>query len=709
MPGVNVTVTSVERNTSDTVVTNGSGNYTKDRLLPGTYEVKAELSGFNAALAKGIRVSVDTQTKVDLKLAPGATDTITVVGGEGQLLKTDRADVATTFDQRQVTELPILDRNFTKFLLLTPGTQQQSWGHAASENPQGSAQTVVNGQTFSGTGYQLDGTDNRDPILGIIVINPTLESIGESKVTSQNYEAEFGQAIAGVVAVQTKSGRNELYGSAFEFHRTDKFQARNPFSQPDVENPLTGRVLPETKKDQFGAVARRPAANATSSSSSATTQGTRSSIGGAKRLTVPTALARQGNFSEYGVNIYDPAGGDPNNRQQFAGNVIPTNRLSPQALAILNLLPLPNAPGIRDNYIAQGSEAFDNDAANLRLDGRLSENLNLFARYSYQRYDLTGPQAFGAGGGSELVSLGGQSKVRNHSRRASAPTTPSTRRRSWTSVSASTSTVSTCCRTTSARRPRPTPASLASTSTTPSRRACRSSSSMAAPTRSASARASTPAAATVRSPSTRSSSSSSPTSPRSSATTPPSSASTSAAPYNLRVPSDAHRSGQLYFEADRTRGPDGGGIGIASFMLGDVTKFSRYVSSSTKARERQWREFFYAQDTWRATPKLTVAYGLRTDIINPQTVNEAGNGGWLDIATGRILVGGVGDVNLAGNVKNKINWAPRLGITYQLDEKTVVRLGYGRSYDIGVFGSTFGHAVTQNLPVLALQEQHSGE
>ena len=87
--------------------------------------------------------------------------------------------------------------------------QQQSWNHAASENPQGSAQTVVNGQTFSGTGYQLDGTENRDPILGIIVINPTLESIGETKITSQNYDAEFGQAIAGVVSVQTKSGTNE--------------------------------------------------------------------------------------------------------------------------------------------------------------------------------------------------------------------------------------------------------------------------------------------------------------------------------------------------------------------------------------------------------------------------------------------------------------------------------------------------------------------
>jgi hypothetical protein len=122
------------------------------------------------------------------------------------MLKTDRADVATTFETRQITDLPILDRNFTKFILLTPGTQQLQWQHAASENPQGSTQIMVNGQHFSGTGYQLDGTENRDPILGIIVINPNFESIGETKITSQNYDAEFGQAIAGVVSVSTKSG-----------------------------------------------------------------------------------------------------------------------------------------------------------------------------------------------------------------------------------------------------------------------------------------------------------------------------------------------------------------------------------------------------------------------------------------------------------------------------------------------------------------------
>jgi hypothetical protein len=163
-------------------------------LLPGTYEVKAELTGFKTAIVPVVQVSVDTQTPLTLKLGVGQlTETVEVTGGS-PMLKTDRADVSTTFDQRQLTEAPVLDRNFTKFILLTPGAQQLGWQHAASENPQGSTQTMVNGQSFSGTGYQLDGTENRDPILGIIVINPNLEAIGEAKITSQNYDAEFGQA-----------------------------------------------------------------------------------------------------------------------------------------------------------------------------------------------------------------------------------------------------------------------------------------------------------------------------------------------------------------------------------------------------------------------------------------------------------------------------------------------------------------------------------
>ena len=251
------------------MVTNESGLYVKDRLLPGTYEVRPSCRASRARGFPRVKVSVDTQTPVDFTLELGeVSETVEVTGGS-PLLRTDRADVATTFDSRQITDLPVLDRNFTKFVLLTPGTQQLGWQHAASENPQGSTQTMVNGQHFSGTTYQLDGTENRDPILGIIVINPTLESIGETKITSQNYDAEFGQATAGVVSVQTKSGTNKLHGSAFEFYQSDRFQSRNPFtqSQPD---PLTGRFLPETKKNQFGGSVGGPIAKNRCSSSATT-------------------------------------------------------------------------------------------------------------------------------------------------------------------------------------------------------------------------------------------------------------------------------------------------------------------------------------------------------------------------------------------------------------------------------------------------------
>jgi hypothetical protein len=136
VPGATVTITSSERSTVDTTVTNASGSFVKDRLLPGRYEVKAELAGFKSQVVPKVVVSVDTQTKLAMRLETGAiTETITVDATAGQLLKTDRADVATIFDEKELTELPVLDRNFTKFLLLTPGTQQQTWQHAASENP----------------------------------------------------------------------------------------------------------------------------------------------------------------------------------------------------------------------------------------------------------------------------------------------------------------------------------------------------------------------------------------------------------------------------------------------------------------------------------------------------------------------------------------------------------------------------------------------
>ena len=419
LPGVTVTVTSVERDTTDSVVTNESGFYIKDRLLPGAYEVRAELQGFKQARVPSVTVSVDTQTPVDFTLALGElSETVEVTGGS-PLLRTDRADVATTFDTRQLTDLPVLDRNFTKFVLLTPGTQQLGWQHAASENPQGSTQTMVNGQHFSGTTYQLDGTENRDPILGIIVINPTLESIRETKITSQNYDAEFGQATAGVVSVQTKSGANALHGSAFEFFQSDKFQSRNPFTQfaPD---PLTGRFLPETKKNQFGGsiggpIVQEPLVLLRRLRRDAQHGRRIAARDGADRRGAPRRFQR--------LRRGDLRSGHRRRRQsrtQFANNQIPQGRLSPQALAVLRLIPAPNVAGREngtiDNYVASGiGDASTPTPSTCASTDACSDGLNTFGRYSLGDFLRDGPQVFGTGGGDELVSLGGISDARNQS------------------------------------------------------------------------------------------------------------------------------------------------------------------------------------------------------------------------------------------------------------------------------------------------------
>ena len=179
--------------------------------------------------------------------------------------------------------------------------------------------------------------------------------------------------------------------------------------------------------------------------------------------------------------------------------------------------------------------------------------------------------------------------------------------------------------------------------------------------------------------------------------------------YNLRVPRTAP-SGELTFaEAARAARP------ARRSRPGNVPAGRRdrlaslHQSRSTDARERQWRHFYYGQDTWRVTPKLTIDYGLRLDIINPQTINEPGNAGFLDLETGEIRVAGVGDTNSTATSRTASTsrrvWASPTRAT----DKLVFRVGYGRSYDIGVFGSIFGHSVTQNLPVLAVQNLNAAE
>jgi len=702
--GAKLTVTSVQKGTKFETTSSAAGNYNVTHLIPDRYDVRSQAPGFNVVDSTDIPVYADQAARVDIQLQVGGNEETVIVSADDiPLIKTDRADVASAFSEKEIESLPLFNRNFTSLELLTPGTSELGWQHTSAENPQGGIQIMVNGQHFSGTSFQLDGTDNRDPILGIIVINPTLESVTQTKVTTQNYDAEFGQALAGVVTVQTKSGTNDFHGSAFEFRRTGWGQARNPFTQPP------DRPLPDTKWNQFGGSMGGPLIK-NRLFFFGDYQGTRRSNGDSQRLSVPTALVRSTcldssfpycDLSEYPESIFDPVTGD-----QFTNSQIPRNRISSQALNLLKLLPGPNVSGagISQNFIASGTEQFNDDDFNVRIDHNVSEKLDLFGRYSFADFRHHAVGAFGviAGGpGLSTDGFAGQSLARNQSIAAGAdymlsPDLMADFRFGFFRYHVNV--LPNGLGTTPAKDAGIPGLNLGDTLTSgmpfvfvdgqdndqfgfgtlcacPLLENERQFQWVTNWTKTAGNHI-----------------------------------------YkwgtdfryaqNLRVTAGGPpRSGGLSFFNSRTQGPSGGGSGLATFLLGDVGFFDRYANSINDAGEHQKRWFFYGQDTFRLSRKLVLNYGLRWEIYFPQSVTGKGAGGWLDLNTGLINVAGFGDVDLRGNVKNSFtNFAPRLGIAYQATSKTVVRLGYGRSFDIGVFGSNFGHTATQNLPVLAAQQ-----
>src|SRR6202158_4197441 len=427
--GARVVITDVTKGTSVETTTNESGNYTVLHLIPYTYKVHVEATGFKAYDVPSVLVQVDTSARVNAQLQVGAVTQSVEVTGEVPQLKTDRADVSIDFNSQAIEQLPLANRNFQSLLLSAPGTQQIGWSHAATENPQGSQQTFVQGQHFSGTGYELDGTDNQHPILGIIVINPNLDSVEEAKITLMNFDAEFGKAIAGLVVASTKSGTNDIHGSAFWFRNSDATQARNPFNQaPDQR-------LPSSKWNQFGGSVGG-AAIKNKLFYFADCQGIRQASGVTNNITIPTSTVLStctaatglcdlsqylGKVSGGNGQIYDPLTGDPNTgagRTPFAGNLIPVGRLSSAAVTILKLFPAPINSNLTNNFFGSGSGPFHGNSFDTRGDYQAPGNLHIFGRYTRAYYSLTGEPNLGiklGGVGGGVGGLSGNSIIHNHS------------------------------------------------------------------------------------------------------------------------------------------------------------------------------------------------------------------------------------------------------------------------------------------------------
>jgi hypothetical protein len=758
--GAKVTVTSVGKGTTVETTTNDSGNYSVTHLIPDTYKIHIEAPGFKATDIPSVQVSADSAANVDVSMQVGAVTQSVEVTGEIPQLQTDRADVDVEFSQKYVEDLPVLNRNFTSFELLSPGTQKlPGFNHAATENPQGGGQINVNGQHFSGTNFELDGTDNQDPILGIIVVNPNLDAIAETKIALQDYDAESGKSTSGIIRVQTKSGSNEFHGSGFYYYRNSDQQARDPFTnKPGV--PLAAATW-----KQFGGSVGGPVIK-NKLFFFGDYQGTKQTAGITNLYTIPTTLAQQtctqttGNcdLSEY-LNAYGPPVGGvasgqvfqpgtfvpsltptspcfdtPGNRAAallsgscrapFAGNLIPNSMIGQNVRNVLALFPSPTAAGVNNNFVAQGSGPFDQKSFDTRIDYAAPHNYQVFGRFSLDYFSLSGTGGLGTLGsvGFGPGGLNGSSNVHNYSLAAGFTKPIGVKwltdfRFGYFKYNPQTA-YSDGTQSPMDKLGFPglnSGPGIAGPPTTGgfSGFLFTSNGGNSANGVLGNNNAGTFAfgdgldAARCNCPLTESEQQFQFVNnwTRTQGNHTIKFGADIRYAMNLRVPSDQSRTGLLFFDQLGTGNAGANGLGLATFLLGDVTQFQRFVSTSLTAAERQKRTFFYGQDSWRLTPRLTLTYGLRWEMYFPETVNANGNGGFANLNDGLIRVAGFGGVGADGNVKNTYNaWAPRLSAAYQLDSKTVLRLGYGRGFDIGVFGSNFGHVVTQNLPVLARQD-----
>ncbi len=705
--GAEITIANVATGVSTQVTTNESGNYTAPNLPAGSYTITITKPGFQKFVQQNVTVNVSQSARVDASLQVGqATQEVTVTSAPPGI-ETDRAVVQTQLSSAQISSLPISNRNFTNLALLTPGSVVNTFQHAPSENPQQSTLVNTGGQEFAGTNYQLDGMNNNDTVLGITMVNPAIDSVGSSTAQSNNYDAEY-QATGNVIQVQTKSGTNDFHGSAFEFLQNNIFQARDPFTQGLVapgEPAPHNRGIPALRWNQFGGSIGGPIKK-DKLFFFGDYQGTQRRIGASQSVRVPTAAERSGNLSDLGVPIYDPATGNPDGtgRAIFPGANI-AGRISPPAANLLAALPFPNIATTNPaapNYATSAVENYNTNQFDVRGDYFSTEKLRFFGRYSYLGADITAPGPFGLYGGPAFPQWGfsGLSNALNQNVASGATYVfnPNLLTEIRFGFSRYRVTVSAQDQTTQ----------LANTVGIPGLNLPGKPDTNGLPDLTINGAGGFSMGYSCNCPLhqretlldfvnnwTKVSGNHT---FRFGATV--------ELAWNLRLPSDQHRAGVYQFNPSVTADANvsASGLGLASFMLGDPSSFNRFAQISTNQEDRQNRTFYFVQDTWRATPKLTLSLGVRWDVWFPDFSLNAGQGGRYDVTNNLVYIPGVGGVSRSGNAETQWhNFSPRIGIAYAVNEKTVIRTGYGRGYTLGTFGWTYNNLAADVYPSIVNQ------
>ncbi len=689
-----VTLTELGTNTKTTVKTDIQGHYIATPLRVGNYSLTVETPGFKTETRTGIVLRVQDRLRVDFTLQIGSVNETITVHESAPVVDTDTSALGDVISSRQITDLPLNGRDYTQLATLTTGvvkiTENGGGINGATSPTNGNAGGAfsVNGTRGNLNNFLLDGIDNNSNDNAGNILHTNVDAIQEFKVQTSNYSAEFGRSGGAVINAVIKSGTNEFHGTAFEFLRNSALDARGffePADQPKApfrQNQFGGTFGGPIKRNKlffFGDY-----------------QWTRIGTSKTDISTVPTPAEIGGDFSALigqGVQIYDPKSTTLVNgnvvRTPFAGNIIPPSELDPISHNVAQLYPAPNVPGaLTNNYVinAPGNEQIDQ--GDVRGDYNITERQLLFSRVSLSQTNRfqTPPLPGLADGGSYSTGRyidDTRGAVIGHTLTIS-PTIVNEIRIGFNREHYVDNTP--------AYGQKYPPAGLAVPGV--------------------------PDNATINGLTLFSSNGYhtlgepgfTPTTSTSQEFQYGDTLSIVRGRHSLKMGPQIRFSqfnlfqigqprGQFsftgQFTADSPSSGDGSGNGLADMLLGLPTTST--ISTLTYFGNRQHTYGGFIQDDFKVSSRLTLNLGLRYDYTTPifEAHNQQSN---FDFATGQLVVAGQNGASRGLVTTDKDDFAPRLGLAWNVFKDTVIRAGYGRFFSYQEIRTGDPLQLAYNLP-----------
>jgi len=433
LPGATVTITHEGQALTLTTVTREDGTYIFTPIRTGAYSIEVDFPGFRKGIRRGLTVGIQETVRIDFTLQTGVVTEEVLVTGQSPLLQTGSGTVGETLKSETIENLPVNGRDYTVLARLTTGVVPPQPGARAP------LMFAANGVRPAQNNYLLDGIDNNtsnvDFLSGVAyVVKPPIDAVDEIKILTSSFSAEYGRAGGAVLNTTLKSGTNRLRGSVWEFNRNDALNANDFFAK------RAGIGKAKYNSNQFGVTGGGPIIPSKTfwfgDYEGSLIKQARTWV-----RSVPTELQRSSGFTNFADlislqsgtvgadvlgrtfprgTVFDPATTrqvtagqvDPVTgivaartgfvRDAFAGNQIPAGRINPNALKLMNLYPAPNQAGLNNNYVVNRTNTDDTHAFDIRVDHNFSSNDRFFARYSYSNNHKVRPSPFegnGDGGG----------------------------------------------------------------------------------------------------------------------------------------------------------------------------------------------------------------------------------------------------------------------------------------------------------------------